>query len=269
VDTIPLPGRWEITLDSGYLVYVLYIIAPLIAGLSLYWIVVRAPGRRLASDFASLGTLKGKTIKQIIKVVGPPTSTNTHADGSQLLQWSARGYHVELLFDANRICQAETPVSPPTPSVTRNELTLAQPKIAETSDAWAPITVEEERKIIAERSAIVKTPTDFTRLATSAVQNAPEKSQITFCDTCGSNLSPSAKFCDTCGNSVIQQTGSPDRQILSSDTLQRIIPPLSPTVAVTERGQTASVSCKNCGRELQYGDKFCDKCGTLIQLRYA
>jgi hypothetical protein len=241
---------------------VLYIIAPLIAGLSLYWIVVRAPGRRLASDFASLGTLKGKTINQIIKVVGPPTSTNTNADGSQLLQWSARGHHVELLFDANRICQAEAPASPLTPSLPRNELTPTPPKIAEASRAPAPLAVEEPRNIIAERGAIVKTPTDFTRLATLPVQKAPEASQITFCDTCGSNLSPGAKFCDTCGSSVIKQTSSPS-------ALQRIVPPLAPTVAVMEIGQTASVSCKNCGRELQYGDKFCDKCGTLNQLPHA
>jgi hypothetical protein len=258
-------------LETGYLVYLLYIIGPLIAGLSLYWIVVRAPGRRLASDFTSLGTLKGKTIKQIIKVVGPPTSTNTHADGSQLLRWATRGYQVELLFDASQICQGKTPVSPPTPSVTRNELTQTPLKIAEPSDASATITVEEARKIIAQRSTIVKTPTDFTRITTSPVQNASEKSQITFCDTCGSNLSPNAKFCDTCGNSVTQQTGSSDKemQTFSPDTLQRIMPPLAPAVAVTERDQTASVSCKNCGRELQYSDNFCDKCGTLIQLRYA
>jgi hypothetical protein len=256
-------------LDSGYLVYLLYIIGPLIAGLCLYWIVVRAPGRRLASDFANLGTPKGKTIKHIIKVVGPPTSTNTRANGRQLLRWTARGHHVELLFDASQICQGENPVSPQTPSVTRNELTRL--KIAEPSDASATITVEEARKIIAQRNTIVKTPTDFTRITTSPVQNASEKSQITFCDTCGSNLSPNAKFCDTCGNSVTQQTGIPDKemQAFSLDTLQRIMPPLAPAVAVTERDQTASVSCKNCGRELQYSDNFCDKCGTLIQLRYA
>lgn len=258
-------------MDSGYLVYLLYIIGPLIAGLSLYWIVVRAPGRHLSSDFASLGTLKGKTIKQIIKVVGPPTSTNTHADGSKLLRWSTRGCHVELLFDPNQICQGETPASPPAPSVTRNGLPPAPLKIAEPVDASAPITVEEARKIIAERSTIVKTPTDFTQITTSPVQNASEKSHITFCDTCGSNLGPNAKFCDTCGNSVLQQTGLPGRKMhtLSPDTLQRIIPPFAPAVAVTERDQTASVSCKNCGHELQYGDNFCDKCGTLIQLRYA
>jgi hypothetical protein len=268
VDTIPLPGRWKPTLDGGYLVYLLYIIGPLIAGLTLYWIVARAPGRRLASDFATLGTPKGKTIKHIIKVVGPPTSTSTRDDGSQLLRWNARGYNVELLFDASRICQGETSVSAPIPSVTRNELTPL--KIAEPSDTLAPVTVEEARKFLAERNTIVKMPTDFTRPPIPPVQNTSEKSQITLCPSCGSNLGVNAKFCDTCG-SLVGQPGLTDRKIqtVPPDTFQRIVPPLAPASAVAERGQTASVTCKNCGREIQYGDNFCDKCGTLIQLSYA
>lgn len=258
-------------MESGLLVYLLYIIGPLIAGLSLYWIIIRAPGRRLASDIASLGTLKGKTVKEIIKVAGPPTSTNARADGSQLLQWSARWYHIELLFDQNRICQGEHPGSPSKPNVPRNELTPARPRIADTSDASVPIPVEEPRKIIPQQSTIIKTQTDFTRLTTSTLQNTPEEPQIVFCDSCGSNLSPNAKFCDTCGTAVIQQTGSPDKetQTVSSSTSQGVMPPLAPKVALVERSQTASVSCENCGRGLQYGDKFCDKCGTIIQLSYA
>ena len=262
---------WELTLDGEFLLYLLYLIGPLIAGLSLYWIIARAPGRHLASDIASLGALKGKTVKEIIRVAGPPTFASTRTDGGQLLQWRARGYHIELLFDEDRICQGESHESSPTPGVARNGPTAAQPRIGNTLDASPPITVEEPRKSIVKQTTMVKTPTDFRQLMTPTVQNPPRESQIMFCNSCGSSLIPSAKFCDSCGNAVTQQTSTPNKetQVTPSNIQQGIMPTLEPRLTVTERSRTASDSCENCGRELQDGDKFCDKCGALIQLNYA
>ena len=259
---------WGLTLDDGFLLYLLYLVAPLIAGLSLYWIIARAPGRRLASDMASLGTLKGKTTKEIIKVAGPPTSASTRTDSGQLLQWRAKGYHVELLFDANRICQGESHESSPTPDVARNGPAPAQPRIANTLDASTPITIEEPRKNIVNQTTTVKTPTDITQLMTSTVQNPPRESQILFCDSCGSGLIPSAKFCDSCGNAVTEQTSAPDKEMqnTTSNSQQGIMPTFEPRVTVIERSRTAIVSCEHCGRELQDDRNFCDKCGALIQL---
>jgi hypothetical protein len=62
------------------------------------------PGKALASKFDSLGTLKGKTKEEIMRVAGTPTSVSAMANG-QLLQWLKAGYHISLLFDGSGICQ--------------------------------------------------------------------------------------------------------------------------------------------------------------------
>lgn len=262
---------WELTLDGELPVYLLYLIGPLIAGLSLYWIIVRAPGRRLASDIASLGTLKGKTMKEVIRVAGPPTSDSTRTDGGQLLQWRARGYHIALVFDANRICQGVSNEFPLTPSVARTGPTPAQPKIANTLDASRPMAIKGPPMNIAKQTTIVKTPTDFEQPMISSMQIPPKDLQVMFCDNCGNSLSQRAKFCDSCGKAVTEQTSAPNMEmrIASPNSEQGIMPTLELGGIVMERSRTASVSCENCGSELQDGDKFCDKCGAMIQLNYA
>jgi len=62
-------------------------------------------GQRLASKFASAGTLKGKSKEDIIKAVGPPNAISGAANGGQILQWLSGGYHIVLLFDAGGICR--------------------------------------------------------------------------------------------------------------------------------------------------------------------
>jgi predicted amidophosphoribosyltransferase len=116
-----------------------------------------------------------------------------------------------------------------------------------------------------------ETPTDLNRPITVSVESSPKDQQLPFCDMCGNNLSFGAKFCDSCGNAVTQQTkaASVGMQITPANIQQSIIPRLDSAVAVTERSQTGRVSCEGCGRELQNGDKFCDKCGAPIQLNYA
>ena len=84
----------------------LYVL-PAIGGIILYFIihaVVRVPGTTLQTKFQSLGTLKGKTLQQIVSVCGQPNSVSATADGGKIRQWMAAGYHIVLIFDANDIC---------------------------------------------------------------------------------------------------------------------------------------------------------------------
>jgi hypothetical protein len=335
-------------LDSASVAYLLYLIIALIAGLSIYWIIVGAPGRRLASDIANLGSLNGKTIKEIIRAAGPPTSSSTCADGGQLLEWRVRGYHIALLFDANRICQGESRRSPPKPDVAKTGPTPVQPKIAlkgsspatiekpsvnfpkqstmtapaqstianaldtsplvaignrpkdtaiQTAIGKAPIDYVQpiaapmqsvpKTPIVGARTdfislvtaptesppktSLVMTPNDFKQPITSSAKSSPKEFQIILCDNCGNSLKADAKFCDSCGEAVTQQALVPSKeeQTTPPNDLQDITHVIEPVVKVTERSQSATVSCENCGRELQISDKFCDKCGALIQLNHA
>lgn len=70
----------------------------LFAGISA---LTTASGRSLQSKFVALGTLKGKKKGYIISKVGQPNSFSTTADGKQILQWMAAGYHICLIFDDN------------------------------------------------------------------------------------------------------------------------------------------------------------------------
>jgi len=64
----------------------------------------RAPGRALRKRFVSLGSLKGRTRKEIVKVVGQPGTETALPDGRTLLQWRATGYHIALVFERNGRC---------------------------------------------------------------------------------------------------------------------------------------------------------------------
>jgi hypothetical protein len=60
-----------------------------------------SPGRELHARFQSLGDMSGKTLDDVVSVVGPPSSSSSIAFGHTLLQWQATGCHVALLFDRN------------------------------------------------------------------------------------------------------------------------------------------------------------------------
>ncbi len=66
--------------------------------------VFRAPGRALRKRFIALGTLKGRTRKEIVKAVGQPATETILPDGRTLLQWRATGYHIALVFEKNGRC---------------------------------------------------------------------------------------------------------------------------------------------------------------------
>ena len=85
----------------------LIIVGPIIGGLIWYLLTqeaVKAPGKSLNQKFASLGTLQGKTFKEIEEVVGAPSAISAMGNGNVLRQWQATSYHIALLFDENDVC---------------------------------------------------------------------------------------------------------------------------------------------------------------------
>ena len=60
--------------------------------------LVLAPGRRLRKQFVALGSLKGKTRREIVKAVGEPATETPLPDGRTRLQWRTTGYHIVLVF---------------------------------------------------------------------------------------------------------------------------------------------------------------------------
>lgn len=50
-----------------------------------------------ARGFKRLGPMNGKTLQQVIKAVGSPTS-RSYIGGQTLLQWSESGYHIAVKF---------------------------------------------------------------------------------------------------------------------------------------------------------------------------
>lgn len=82
-------------------------ILPSIGGLVLFILTgffVKIPGYILNQRFCSLGTLTGKSLKEIVAKVGGPQSVSAMGDGTILRQWQATGYHIALLFDKDDIC---------------------------------------------------------------------------------------------------------------------------------------------------------------------
>jgi hypothetical protein len=73
----------------------------LFAGILLYAITsagVRAPGKAMGNKFRSLGDMHGKTLQEIVAVVGDPISTADMGGDKTLYQWAASGFHIALLF---------------------------------------------------------------------------------------------------------------------------------------------------------------------------
>jgi hypothetical protein len=83
-----------------------------ILGIIGYFIMtafVKAPGNVLQQKFARLtkdtdGKIAGKTLDEIVRVCGNPSSVASMGDGTTLRQWMATGYHLALLFDENDVC---------------------------------------------------------------------------------------------------------------------------------------------------------------------
>jgi hypothetical protein len=79
-----------------------------VGGIIMYLLIgaaVKTPGKLLASKFASLGNMSGKSYSEIKSVVGAESSiarkTTEEGEVVTIRQWMATGYHIVLLFDSN------------------------------------------------------------------------------------------------------------------------------------------------------------------------
>lgn len=62
----------------------------------------------IARKFGALGTLAGRTLQEIVTVVGPPDSSTINGPGLHVAQWLKSGYHIVLIFDDNGVCGGVT-----------------------------------------------------------------------------------------------------------------------------------------------------------------
>ena len=80
-----------------------------------------SPGRELHARFKSLGDMSGKTLDDIVSVVGPPFASSSIAFGHTIIQWQATGCHVALLFDRdNRFVSVQLAEYEPPPHLGSN-----------------------------------------------------------------------------------------------------------------------------------------------------
>lgn len=87
---------------------VLAIVGAILGGLLLYGLInaaVKAPGIALAKKFASLGDLRGRSLDEIVRSVGPFQSRSQgQGEGHEIIQWLQSGYHISLLFQ-DEVCE--------------------------------------------------------------------------------------------------------------------------------------------------------------------
>ena len=93
-------------MDAGQVAIVLLVVAAAIA-VVVPW-MFRAPGRALRKRFVALGSLKGRTRREIEKAVGPPAQETPIPGDRTLLQWRSTGYHIALVFEKNGRCVGVT-----------------------------------------------------------------------------------------------------------------------------------------------------------------
>ncbi len=67
----------------------------------IFYAIHMSSGSSLQKKFIRLGDMTGKTRKEIISSVGPPSAISAMPNGGQLLQWQATGYHIAILFSEN------------------------------------------------------------------------------------------------------------------------------------------------------------------------
>jgi hypothetical protein len=93
-------------MDATALGIVALIVAAAVAIVVPY--VYLSPGRALRKQFVALGSLKGRTRREIVKAVGEASQETPLPDGRTLLQWRATGYHIALVFGTNGRCDGVT-----------------------------------------------------------------------------------------------------------------------------------------------------------------
>lgn len=85
-----------------------WIVGAIVVGGIITAAMNNAEGNDLATKFAALGTLTGRTREEIIAAVGEqPTSVSSIGENQTLVQWQKTGYHIALAFTGD-ICDGVT-----------------------------------------------------------------------------------------------------------------------------------------------------------------
>lgn len=88
--------------------YCILIISGGIALYLIYFALAKIFGTNLEYKFKKLGSLRDKTIDEIIMSVGKPDyisfAEDENGDKITICQWYQTGYHIGLIFDKNGIC---------------------------------------------------------------------------------------------------------------------------------------------------------------------
>lgn len=84
---------------------VIFVAIPAIAiGVTVMLIVGRLRGVQLRQKFIYLGELRGRTLEEITREVGSPSSRTALTGNAELFQWARPGYHIALIF-SDGTCQ--------------------------------------------------------------------------------------------------------------------------------------------------------------------
>jgi hypothetical protein len=84
----------------------------LVALTAVLAIVYAARSVRLQNRFRRLGTTEGRTLDEIVKLVGPPNHHTKLAEGREILEWRRVGFHRALSF-SNGVCDGQIDVHAP------------------------------------------------------------------------------------------------------------------------------------------------------------
>ncbi len=86
----------------------LWVVGAIVVGGLITAATRNVQGNALATKFAELGTLTGKTQQEIIAAVGEhPTSVSALGENQTLVQWQKENYHIALAFTGD-ICDGIT-----------------------------------------------------------------------------------------------------------------------------------------------------------------
>lgn len=67
-------------------------------------LVYAAKSVRLQNRFRQLGTVEGRHVDEVIRLVGPPGHRTAMGAGREILEWRRVGFHIALRFEEG-ICQ--------------------------------------------------------------------------------------------------------------------------------------------------------------------
>ena len=84
-----------------FLFIILVTVVPLAAWIVFDALIKSSRGQSLANRFFEMGDLKGKTLEQIVEVVGQPQFMATWPDGRLAVEWAHGTYQIALVFKDN------------------------------------------------------------------------------------------------------------------------------------------------------------------------